>query len=414
MAARSVGVTGQAPGVAGSPTGVTGRKGTILHAGDKPGPAGYGPTLPPILHQLWPKPIKPPPRRPDREVVGQQTLDRPRRTRVTVSVTAHASPRWTGAASPGNADANNLALSRDREKAVRDELERQLRAALPDEQLVFDYQKAGVPNALDAVAPIDVDSKAVGSTETLKEAGKAGRSANDPAMRRVDIRFTLASAIDTDNVTTVNERQAVRGDSREWSIKIGMEIQVEFEVGGGGFNFVLKNRRTGQEVDGWAGYVSGGPGASLPIPTIDFGWNDFTTSEPAVFSDFQHCAIAVASSGFNALLFGYEASSLTITGLPGGNVIVDTGGFVMGGAGITIAAAKVGVMRLDSTPDTYMARIDHDEHKYATSRLTDVQQHAVLFATEKSIISGEEQQALKRFVQSAAQAYQRPGVYRSP
>jgi hypothetical protein len=86
----------------------------------------------------------------------------------------------------------------------------------------------------------------------------------------------------------------------------------------------------------------------------------------------------------------------------------------MGGAGFDIAEGKLGAMYLREKPDTYMARVVHDEHKYSTSRIAEVKRHRVLFDTGKATISGPEEADLKTFVESAAKNYQRPGVYHTP
>jgi hypothetical protein len=361
----------------------------------------------------WLLPEPPKPQSPKPPV--SRSSDRQRRTRVTVAVTGHASPRWKGARSNPQADAFNLALSHKREDAVRQRVEALLREALPDEQLVFEYAQSRVsdPDPLDISATVDVDSSAVGSRTTLQEAGKAGRGANDPAMRRVDLGIDLSSAIDTVQDTTTHQKRRVSGATRNWAIKMGMAMQVEEGVGGGTFNFMLKNRKTGQEVEGWAEYGLGGLGASVPIPTIDMGdYENFTTRQDANFSDFDYKRFTIGGAGFNALLFGWEWSSLSILGLPGGDVTgIDVGGFVMGGAGIDLGSGKFGMIWLRSTPDTYLADVERTERKSFTSRMAEPHQHRVLFETGEASISADQDTILRAFVSGAVANYQRGGVY---
>ena len=343
------------------------------------------------------------------------TSDRPRRTRVKVAVTAHASPRWSGARSDRQADTLNLKLSHQRENAVRDRVEQLLREALPDQQLLFERVQlpAADDDPFDIRAAVDVESSAVGSQQTLAEAGKAGRRANDPSMRRVDLSIDLSSAIDTIQDTRIHEKRRVSGATRKWAIKMGMAMQAEEGVGGGVFNFMLKNLKTSQEVEGWAEFGLGGVGASVPIPTIDMGdYESFTTKADATFSDFDYKRFTIGSFGFNALLFGYEWSSMSILGLPGGDVHdIDIGGFVMGGAGVDLGSGKFGMMWLKSTPDTYVADVVRDQRKAYTSRMTESNRLRVLFETGEATISPGQDAILQAFIDGAVANYQRGGVY---
>lgn len=345
-------------------------------------------------------------------VVSSHTSDQQRRTQVTIKLTGHASPRWRGAGSDAEADANNMALSWRREYAVGERVKQLLREALPDQQLVFRMsQSTDVGQGVfDDSAPIDVYSDAVGSKETLGEAGKAGRRADDASMRRVEISVSLADAIDTTQENKIKERLQLSGATQKWAIKVGMTEEVGEEFGVGGFTFTLKNRKTQQEVEGWVAFGSAGLGVNGPIPTIDLGgYQDFTTMQPVNFSDFDGAEIAQVSIGFHLLLIGYEVSGLTIRGLPGGDVDVDVSGFSMGGAGITILSGKSGRMRLRETPDTYAADVVRDEQKVYTSQMVDEQKHRVLFETEKADISAGEDKKLRAFVGGVAESYQRGG-----
>ena len=364
-----------------------------------------------VTDWLTPDPVKPPAMKPP----VSRSSDRTRRTRVMVTVTGHASPRWKSARSNPQADAFNLNLSHQRENAVRHRVEALLREALPDQQLVFEYAQTRTadPDPLDLNATVDIDSGAVGSRTTLQEAGKAARTANDSSMRRVDLGIDLSSAIDTVQDTTIHERRKVSGATKNWAIKMGIAVQAEEGVGGGVLNFMLKNRKSGQEVEGWGEYGLGGVGASVPIPTIDMGdYENFTTRQEAVFSDFDYKRFTIGGFGFNALVFGWEWSSMTIYGLPGGDVDdIDVGGFVMGGAGIDIGSGKFGMLWLRDTPDTYTADVERNERKAFTSRMSEAKRHRVLFETGKANISEDQDTILRAFVDGAVETYQRGGVY---
>ena len=89
---------------------------------------------------------------------------------------------------------------------TRIEVERLLTDLMPNRQLVFEYQfkraseaESNEPvQALDARADVSIDVEARGSSETLAEAGKRGRKANDDPMRRVDVKVTLHAETETD------------------------------------------------------------------------------------------------------------------------------------------------------------------------------------------------------------------------
>ena len=362
-------------------------------------------------------PSQPPPKSPaGPTVLSEHSSDRMRRTRVKLFVTGHASPRWTAAHSNRQADKLNLELSHRREDAVRHRVEKILRDALPDQHLIFEYARSTVtdPGPFDDRATIDVSSDAVGSQQTLKEAGKAGRHANEPSMLRVDLSINLSSAIDTVTDTKVQERKYLSGATREWSIQTGVGMQVDAGPGGGVFNFKLKNRKTGQEVEGWGEYGTGGIGASVPIPTISLsGYSDFTTNEPVTFSDFDYKRVAVRNTGINALLAGYSWSTMYIYGMPGGTVDdIDVGGFAMGGAGIDLYSLKYGMIWLrGDPPNTYGVDVIRHESKFSTSRMTEENQHRVLFETGKAIIPEDQDADLSTYVTNAVANYQRGGVY---
>lgn len=350
-------------------------------------------------------------------VVHERASDRPHTTRVTMTVVGHASPRWKGARSHGQADARNVELSHRRERVVRDRVQQYLRDALPDQQLAFQYATSPDAGAdlFDDRATIDIASSAVGSQQTLKEAGNAGRAADDPTMRRVDVSISLSSAIDTALESTIKESREVSGATRDWAIKMGVGLQVEEGVGGGGFSFQLKNRKTGREVDGTGEFGSAGAGVNLPIPTIDMGgYEDFTTGAAVNFSDFDYARFTIGSAGFNALLFGYEWSELALLGLPGGVVHIDVGGAAMGGAGLDLGTAKLGMMWLEETPDTYQATTFRDEVTQFTSESSEGKQHRVLFKTGEAVVSSEQDLELLRFVAAAVENYQRAEPWHEP
>lgn len=350
-------------------------------------------------------------------VLGSRTSDQKRKTRVSIQVTGHASPRWRGAPSAEMADANNLALSQRRENAVLERVKQILREELPDEQLVFESaQSTSLDKGfLDDRATIDIDSNAVGSQQTLQEAGTAGRRANEPSMLRVDLSISLSDAIDTIQETKIKEKRQLSGATQDWAIKMGAGLEAGAGFGGGGFNFMLKNKKNQRDVEGWAAFGSSTIGTGLPIPTIDIGgYEHFRTRQPANFSDFHGADINIITTGFHFLFIGYEWSGMTISGLPGGEINIDVGGFSMGGASIDVLSGKGGKMWLREIPDTYNADVVREEQKVFTSRMTDERKHRVLFKTGEAYIPGDEGKRLWYFINSVVENYQRGDVTSYP
>ncbi|MDT3437436.1 DUF4157 domain-containing protein [Haloarcula sp. 1CSR25-25] len=345
-----------------------------------------------------------------------RTSDRQRQTYVGVTVTGHASPRWRSASSGPQADKLNLELSQKREKAVLNRVEQLFRDALPNHEVVFGYsqQTSFDTDLFNPPAPIDVESSAVGSQQTLQEAGKDARRANAASLRRVDLTITLYDAIDTIQTAKIQEKQRVSGATRDWAIKIGTGMEVEAFAGGGGFRFRLKNRKTNQKVEGTGTYGVVGAGASVPVPTFSTGgYENFSTKQPANFNDFDYKTFLIEAHGFNALLGGWEWSSMVILDLPGGDVLgIDVGGFAVGGAGINLGSVKTGVMWLKGDPpNTYLADVISDEKNYFTSENIEEKPHTVLFETGEAKIPPDQDQLLRDFVYSAVENYRAGGVY---
>ena len=349
------------------------------------------------------------------DVLESGSTDHPRRTKVVIFITGHASPRWRGAHSSAQADKLNMELSHKRETVVRERVENLLRGYLPDQQLVFDAGQTRTVEDEDTgdTAHIDIASSAAGSRETLHEAGKAGRNANDPSMLRVDVNCSLSNLTDTETHSKIRETHLEPTRTKDWAIKIGVGEQADFAAGVGGFNFMLKDRKTGREIEGWAHFSVAAPiAAGLPIPTISqSGYADFSTNVPVDFAAFHAKNFTIHTDlGVNLLLVGGESSEMTILGLPGGNVSgIDVGGFAMGGAGITIESYKFGAMYLREVPGEtlYPVQTIHVEDKESVSESKDVSHQTVLFKTEEFKISPDQEKALDDYVSRLVRGYEK-------
>ena len=304
---------------------------------------GPPPTGKEITDWLTPRRVIPPSPKPKPPEV--RTSDRPRRTRVRVAITGHASPRWSGARSSLQADKLNQELSQKREKR----------------------SVTGWNNCSVMPSPISNSFSSMYNEQalTMTPLTSARLSMSNPARlgrsrlfkRRVKphvartIRLCVAStsaSVFLLPLTPFKPQKPRRG--ARYLVRHGTGRSDGDDNAGGSrggrrrLQLHVEKPKTGQEVEGWAEYGLGGVGASVPIPTIDMGdYENFSTKQPANFSDFDYKRFTIGSAGFNALLFGYEWSSMSIWGLPGGKVDdIDVGGFVMGGAGIDIGSESSG------------------------------------------------------------------------
>jgi hypothetical protein len=135
---------------------------------------------------------------------------------IRLTVIAHASPRWRGAAGAADADQRNLALSQQREQNVRVAIERVLRAALG----------AGVPiypgvSRPDHAVPrgVEVGGYAVGSRDSLA-AAKGDRRNDDAAYRKVEVvleEFTTSTYTGGRSLPTRRTPARIR---KWWSVRV--------------------------------------------------------------------------------------------------------------------------------------------------------------------------------------------------
>jgi hypothetical protein len=347
-------------------------------------------------------------------VLGRITEKRVR-TLVQIHVVGHASPRWRSARSVPEADRRNTELSEARAQAVRAKIEVLVHEALPDHDLVFRYDYTPFDPRK---APEDVilGTESKGSRETLGEAGRLGRRANLPAMRRVDVSLDLHSFTDTTQVQEVEETRLEPAATRDWAVKVGVSAQVQVGAGVGYILFKLKNRKTKQEATGHAWFSKGGAAVGGKIDvlssigaTVDWGdYTNFTTKEPANFSDFDFVNFYIRTHSISIGVIGYELAKLTFFDLPGGDVWgIDIGGWASGKIGLDLASLSYGMLVLEGHPKgVYEVKSKRTEVGQYRSSATEQSQHRVLFQTGESTIGPEEQKKLQLYVQQALRNYQ--------
>jgi hypothetical protein len=242
-----------------------------------------------------------------------------------------------------------------------------------------------------------------GSVETLGEAGKRGRKANDEQMRRVDVSVTLLSEDETDVEEDVERSERKSGASTEWSIWIAGEAGVEAIGKAGAILIQLRNEKTGI-VGTYAGWTSGG-GASLGIniaKTSVPDFEQFTTSKPMTFADFSGANFTIKSFGAGIGAFGLEWSKFRFTNFRGGQPTpggIQVGGLSFGGVEINIFSGVYGVMFLTDNPSEEYTEVTHAKQTQTYESLgQESSAHRLFFETAKDEVTPWQSDMLNEYL----------------
>ena len=334
------------------------------------------------------------------------------RTIVKIDVVGHASPRWRSARTAQRADDLNWNLAEDRARQVRTEAERLLKNLLPNRNLVFEYRYSPSSDmtpsapirALDEPVDIALDFRGRGSTETLAEAGKRGRKANDDPMRRVDVRVSIHSQGETDVEEKIERSERKHGATSDWSIYVTGEAGVEAVGKASAILIQLKNNKTGR-IGTYAGWTSG-VGASVGINIAKTSLPDFEnfkTPEPMTFADFSGANFSIQSHGFAVGVFGAEYSKFRFEHFLGGKPVpssrIQVGGLSFGGFEINIASGVYGAMFLTDNPSEYYTVVStRSETKTYESLSKESNSHRVFFSTGSSKVTSIESDNLNAYI----------------
>jgi hypothetical protein len=367
--------------------------------------SGLGPT--PFLQR---QPAVPNPRVRER-VVKQANVAERGRTVVKIEVVGHASPRWRAAKTPQIADELNWRLAEKRALAVRVEVEKLLQALLPNRTLIFEYHfkpstdkpLAEPVKALDEPTDVSLDFQGRGSTETLGEAGKRGRKANDDPMRRVEVKVTLHSQAETDVEEDVERSERKPGATRAWSIYITGEAGLEAIGKAGAILIQLRNGKTGQ-LGTYAGWTSG-LGASVGVniaKTSPPDFESFTTPKPMTFADFSGSNFSITSFGASIGVFGAEWSKFRFDRFGGGQPTpggIQVGGLSFGGVEVNIGSVVYGAMFLVDNPSEEYTEITRTKRTQTYESLaSESTTHRVFFATEADQVTAWQSDMLNEYL----------------
>ncbi len=283
-----------------------------------------------------------------------------------------------------------------------------VRDALTGYDLKFKYNISPLTPEDESGVIIGTESR--GSEETLKEAGRQGRQANAPAMRRVNVDIDLTSLTQIRQKRTVQETRTKTSATTDWAISVAMSAAVEAVGSVGGIPFTLTNKKTGQTMSGaggQSGFVAGagiktlGASGSFSEPT------SFTTRNPKTWLDFNFINYDIRSHSIGILVVGYDYSNMKIY-FRDGDIVDDIyiGGVTMGDLSVNLGSFKKGVMWLIGEPDlTYTERSEHEESEDFESSSHEQHPHIVLFDTGKTEITENEMKKLSEYVHQAATNY---------
>jgi len=335
-------------------------------------------------------------------IVGAKVRGESTRTNVVIRIVGHASPRWRSATSSREADRKNARLSERRAQAVRRQVEQQLRDMLPNRDLVFEYDyEPADPLAEPADVVLGTESR--GSTETLVEAGPRGRAADDPAMRRVELRVDLHSATETEVEEEVERAERRPGATTHWALWVGGQAGASVGPKAGGIMAQLQNMKTGKTATYFGHYSGGGAEVSVDIAkTSSPNFQEFETKVPMSFADFDGANFRITSAGIS-LGIGVEYSRFRFTAFVNGAPApddVEVSGITMGGVGAGLSIA-VGALYLQGRPEEWQnVRIWSTRTQVYRSEGQETSSHIVLFETESATVSPEHVERLIDYLAS--------------
>jgi hypothetical protein len=339
-------------------------------------------------------------------VVGTKEVGERQRTVAVINVVGHASPRWRSATGVRDADQRNALLSKRRAESVRTEIEHQLRQLLPGRDLVFEYSYTLV-DPTTGNADVVLGTRGRGSGDTLIEAGKRGRQANDPAMRRVDIDVHLHSAIETDVEETVEKVKRQSGATTEWSILIAGQAGVSVGPRAGGMVIQLRNEKT-QVIGTFLAEFGGGEfGVGVQIAQASFSWSSFDTPEPMSFDDFDPSRFEITLGPGISLGIGAQWAKLHFTYFGSHKPVPDegiqVGGVTAGGISASIGGTVFGSMYLQGSPqETIDVPVRSARQQVYSSTAEEVSTHRVLFDTDSAEITPHEAGSLAAYLNTVA------------
>lgn len=370
--------------------------------------SGLGPT-----RFLQRQPAAPNPRVRER-VINRVNLGERSRTVVKIDVIGDASPRWRSAKTPQIADELNWRLSEKRAQAVCAETEKILNALIPIHMLLFEcrfkpFSEMAEPvRALDEPADVSADFQGRGSTETLVEAGRRGRRANDAFMRRVEVGVTFYNQTDTFTGEEIELREHKSGATRDWGLWIADTIGLALGGSLKEITISLHNQKTGQDgmYVGWIGGVGVGKGGGKGLPTAFATtslpqFKKFRTPKPMSFADFSGARFVLGTIR-GGLGIGLQASEFRFVSFVGGQPTpgwIRLGGLSFGGIGASVNFS-LGTVFLTNQPDeeyTKVTRVGRQlppRESFASETTT----HRVFFATGSDKVTALESNLLKEYL----------------
>lgn len=318
---------------------------------------------------------------------------------LRVKIVAHASPRWTDAPTPEEADRRNQELSERRMQTIQGIVDARLRALLgPDAHI--DYDLDVVDADTDGVS---IDSEAHGSHDTLRDA-HGNRKSNDPWFRRVDVTIDDGATVQETAGQTAG-RSVKEIKSKHWRIQTGLTVTGAYGVSGGALTFTIQNADTGRSGEYYlVGGGMGTPGFGVSVDPSR-SWSDFETKTEVGFSDFDGVNAAYVSGGVGLWFVDYEYDHLDIPSLV--DDAIDISGFDVGaGLGPQFTYVDGYFASKGTAPsDFYDVSDPHDEEVPYQRRDTRSDLYYAFFETGSAALGTQAQKDLVEFVGQASRRY---------
>jgi hypothetical protein len=287
---------------------------------------------------------------------------------VECKITAHASPRWKGAANERQRVLQNEMLAKKRGEAVKRVIEQQLRSKLSDYSLEFQFDQSILNDDSLPHNTVLIGTESMGQRGSIV-AARGNRSNNDEQYRRVDVDVRIARRLDEDITSEVVHKYNQPTKSKFWYVSTSAGIGLHVGAGVNVIFVELRNlyqKATGVAYAAGVGVGVSGIGDAIKHMTkkdllraaasASFGDEaSFSTDKEVGWRDF-HLRRIRYSSGSVQIVFGYEWSYISFSGLGSGAQSIPVGGgSIAADAGASLTTG-VGLLYLFDVPEDYVIK----------------------------------------------------------
>ena len=293
-----------------------------------------------------------------------------------VDITGYASPEWNNPKGESPEELNE-SLAWERADSIEDELEYIFQSFLSSPSNVQINNHGGI---------------------IANENGNDNSSPEQMRKAEISVLLNEESQLEQAEEDTISE-ECFSTATDQWAIKLKVSGGAGHKGIGGAFAIgVLKNRRTGEEVQGM--FLGGGFGAGLASPGVDPGWGswtNFTTEKYVTFEDFQKTSCRLNSAGGGIAIIGHSRARLSFPDMGEGAQEINVSGWNMGAVGLD-GSTNIGVWKLNRIPKNECSSDFNEETASFEQGETQLLQHSVYFERGSSEISSNELHGLNSFM----------------